>query len=99
MKTHTGKIANQLVGDKIYSSNLAGDLYGSVTTMSFHSLNKNVEGKDLVFDVMLKQLMNFKEELKLGNIVTINIEWEIDDEYTEYISCRVLGVDVTEDKQ
>lgn len=94
MKTHQGKITNHLVGDKIYSSNLVGDLYGGHTTMSLHSLNPNVEGKDLVFDVMLKELVNHKQDIKDGKDVTIHIEWDIKDDYSEYIACRVLSVEI-----
>lgn len=99
MKTHTGMISNYLVGDKIYSSNLGGDFYGGHTTMSIHSLNEKVEGNNLVFDAMLKQLVHFKQELVNGEMVTVHIEWDITDDYREYIACRALRVDVTENKE
>jgi len=94
MKTHTGMLVSHLSkdGNKIYTSYLDGTFHGGYTTMWLSSLHKGVEGKDLVYDVALKELVNYKQDLKDGKDVAIHVEWDIKDDYSEYIACRILKV-------
>jgi len=96
MKTHTGKVVNYLQEEMkiIASSSLGGDFYGGYTTMRLSNLTPAVEGKDLVFDIVLKTLVGYREKLKESKVVTVHIEWDITDDYSEYIACRVLSVEV-----
>jgi hypothetical protein len=96
MKTHTGKINSYLVGNEIYSSDLQGDFYGGFFTMHISDLTPKIKGKDMLYDVMLKELANYKQSIKDGKQVTVHVEWDIKDDYSEYIACRVLGVETSE---
>lgn len=96
MKTHTGNLVNHLVKNEIYTSDLSGNFYNGFTTMHISNLTPKVEGKDMLYDVMLKELSKYKQALKDGAEVVIDVEWDIEDDYSEYIACRVLGVKFNE---
>jgi hypothetical protein len=53
----------------------------------------------MLYDVMLKELANHKQSIKDGKKVTVHVEWDIKDDYSEYIHCRVLKVEIEENTE
>ena len=98
MKTFQGKLVSYMntSRNEVYTSNLNGDFYAGFTVLDFSNLTEDVEGKDLVYDVMLKELVKYKDQLKAGYEIEVNLEWDIKDDFSEYLACRILNVRVCE---
>lgn len=95
MKTHAGKIANVLDTERneVHSSYIDGDFYGGYYAIDFDNLTKGVEGRDMLYGEMLNELVNHRQSLQEGKQVDIVLEWDIEDDYSKYIACRVLTVE------
>lgn len=94
IKTHTGMVSNELVieENKLVSGGLDGSFMVH-THMDYDNLNVDVQGKDIVYDAVLKELLKHKKELEEGKTVIIHVEWDVLADYTKYISCNVLKVE------
>lgn len=93
IKTHTGMVANKLEDNTLVTGGLDGS-FMTFTHMDYGNLTVDVEGKDIVYDAVLKALLKHKQDLEEGKTVTVHVEWDVLADYTKYISCNVLKVDI-----
>lgn len=96
MKTFDGVIENVWEKDRdtVSSSDMQGGFDGGFTTLPMARLTDSVEGKDMVYDVMLKELVKYRKELQEEKKVRVYVEWDITDDFKRYIACRVKKVEV-----
>ena len=94
-----GFLGNELYKGK-YGNEIAtafgGRFYEGFTTLRFSDLHEGVEGKDLLYDVMLKELVNHKQALLDGKQVNIHLEWELTQDRMDYASAKFIKTEIVE---
>ena len=98
MKTSIWELVNyyDALREEIHSSEMDGIYYSGYTTLPIDHLLPNVYGKDLFYDVTLKELFKYKELLLEGKVVAIQVELDVEDDSSKFIACRILKVEVRE---
>lgn len=80
--------------EEFHCSEMDGMYYSGYTTLPIDHLLPNVCGKDLFYDVTLKELFKYKEVVLEGKIVAIEVEVDIEDDSSNIIACRIMKVKV-----
>lgn len=95
--TYTGFFRNRasMKGKEIWTAR-EGKFYEGHTSMRTSELVEGVEGNSLVLDENLKALLPYKEELKAGKSVDVYVEWELNDDHSDYVRAETLKVEVNE---
>lgn len=70
-----------------------GHWYNGYTTMNFNNLVEGVEGLNVIYDVVLKKLVGFKEELLKGDVVRVHVVADIES-YKGPINAKFKSVEV-----
>lgn len=70
-----------------------GRWYNGYTTMDFNNLVEGIEGSNIIYDVVLKKLVGFKEELLKGDVVRVYVIADVDN-YKGAINAKFKSVEV-----
>ena len=77
---------------------MGGRFYEGYTTIRFEHLHEGVEGKDLVLDVVLKELIKEenKQALLDGKQVNVYVEWVLTKDHMDYESATYIKTEIVE---
>ncbi len=98
---YKGFYGNEIIEGK-YGKEIAtsreGNWFNGYTTMRFENLHEGVEGRDLLLDVVLKELVNHKQALLDGKQVNVYLDWELTQDGMEYKNAKLVKTEYVESK-
>ena len=76
-----------------------GNWFNGYTSMRFDNLHEGVEGRDLLIDAVLKELVNHKQALLDGKQVNVYLEWELTQDGMQYTNVKHVKTEYVESEK